>query len=134
LEEKPGNITEYWFLDYYRVLVVELGGDEKLVSVDVYRRGWLYEDYEYECVSNNRYCILYKDLEPIDKYSLPTASIEKITVTGIKALDQYEIVNVRWFIRGKLVYRDVENIFYWSWELIGCKGPRDNPWYHNCNS
>lgn len=128
------RVSEYWFLDYYRVLVVDLGDGSRFISVDVYRRDWRFKDYDIECVGDGKYCLLYKTLKPDpSKYVLSRARIERIVVTGVKASDRYETVNVRWFVKGDLSYSDIEKIFYWSWELIGCQGPRDNPWYHGCS-
>ncbi len=127
------NVSEYWFLDHYRVLIVDLGNGKKFLSVDVYRRNWLFKDYTSKCVAGDKYCLLYKELAPDpNKHVLSNGRVSKIIVTGIKADDIYETINVRWFIEGNISYNDIEKIFYWSWELIGCVGPRDNPWYHNC--
>jgi len=129
----PENVAEYWFANYYRVLVINLENGSKVLSVDVYRKAWLFGESEAQCIENNKYCLLYKVLEPKpETYELKRAVIEKIIVTGVKVGDIYETVNVRWFIRGELEAPEIEKIFYWSWEIIGCKGPRESPWYHGC--
>lgn len=129
------NVSEYWFLDYYRVLLIDLDNNKKFLSVDVYRRNWVFrENYVEKCVADKKYCLLYKELKPDpDKYSLTNGKVIKIIVTGIKAEEIYETINVRWVIEGNITYKDIEKIFYWSWKLIGCEGPRNNPWYHNCS-
>jgi len=128
----PDNVSEYWFHNYYRVLVIDRGDGLKILSVDVYRRGWFFDKYDSKCVDQN-YCLLYAYIDN-PKTMLNKVVVEKIIVTGVKARDTYETINVRWFIRGDLTYSVVEEIFYASWELIGCRGPRENPWFHGCYS
>ncbi len=125
------KVSEYWFLNYYRVLAIDLGDDKYFLSVDVYRRKWLFKEYKIYCINGNNYCILYKSFEEPSKIN--GVDVEKIIVTGIKAGDIYETVNVRWIIHGKLSYQVIEKIFYESWKIIGCTGPRDNPWNHGCS-
>jgi len=131
---KPENIVEFWFLNHYRVLAIATSKDYVVLSVDVYRKNWLFSDYESVCVAGEEYCLLYKILAPdTSKHVLSKGVVEKIVVTGVKAGSVYETVNVRWFIRGSVELGEVEKIFYWSWELVGCMGPRNTPWYHGCS-
>lgn len=121
-------VSEYWFMDYYRVLVVNLNGIRKFVSVDVYRPGWPFSEHEELCISSAACCLLYKELGASEYASLfDRVSVEKIVVTGVKTNGSLETINVRWFIRGEPTYSDIEKIFRCSWELIGCKSPKDSP-------
>ncbi len=125
------NVSEYWLLDHYRVLVVKTGKDKYFVSVDVYRRKWPFNGFDDEiCVSSNKYCIVYKEISDLGK--LDDLDIDKAIVTGVKIGDRVETVNVRWVLKGALKYSVVESIFYESWKLIGCGGPRGDPWFTNC--
>jgi hypothetical protein len=127
------NVSEYWFLDHYRVLVVKTNDNKYFVSVDVYRRKWPFNDFDDEiCVSNNKYCIVYKEISELDKLNDLDINVDKIIITGVKVGDHVETVNVRWVLEGELKYSVVEGIFYKSWKLIGCGGPRDDPWFTNC--
>ncbi|MET1159652.1 MAG: hypothetical protein ABWW65_01700, partial [Thermoprotei archaeon] len=63
------SVSEYWFLDYYRVLVIS-ENTHKVISVDVYRRKWIFEDYEEVCSHDNKYCLLYKIIKVPDNYKL----------------------------------------------------------------
>ena len=128
--EIPENISEYWFLDHYRAIKIE--EDNKIIlSVDVYRKKWPFEKAdESKCIDN--YCLIYKFLENKQLESLEGIEVDKIIVTGIKAGDIYETINVRWILRGKLKFNDIEKIFYESWKIIGCGGPVDDPWITNC--
>jgi len=129
--EIPENISEYWFLEHYRVIKIE-EDDETILSVDVYRRKWPFEKVdESKCVDDN-YCLLYKFLDTKQSGNLNGIEVDKIVVTGIKAGDIYETINVRWIIRGKIKFSDIEKIFYESWRIIGCSGPVDDPWITNC--
>jgi hypothetical protein len=125
------NVSEYWFLDHYRVLVVKTNDNKYFVSVDVYRRKWPFNDFDDEiCVSDNKYCIVYKEINTPDK--LDGLDIDRVIVTGIRVGDHVETVNVRWVLRGGLKYSVIEEIFYRSWNLIGCGGPRNDPWFTHC--
>uniref|UniRef100_A0A7C4D7B9 Uncharacterized protein n=1 Tax=Staphylothermus marinus TaxID=2280 RepID=A0A7C4D7B9_STAMA len=131
--EKPSNVSEYWFNNYYRVIVVKLSNDKKFVSVDVYRDKWLFKDYEEICISNNEYCLLYSEVDPL-KYNhlFDNILIDKIIVTGVKSNKVFETINIRWFITGEIDYNSILKIFQYSWEIIGCKPPLDDPWVHVC--
>lgn len=125
------NIAEYWFLDHYRALVIEVNENTTVVSIDVYRRKWPFNDYDEEiCVSENKYCIVYKRIGNYEK--LDNIEVQKIIVTGIKTPEGIETVNVRWFVSGNIGFSNIEKLFYESWKLIGCKGPRNDPWFMNC--
>lgn len=125
--EHPSNVSEYWFLRYYRVLVVEEDG-EKIVSVDVYKKGYDHEVVDENCLSSKEYCILYSEVDK-NKYSSVFEKsiydkIDKIVIVGVKARDRLETVNVRYVVKGDLTYNDIEQLFYASWRIIGCSAPR----------
>ncbi|ABN69838.1 hypothetical protein Smar_0736 [Staphylothermus marinus F1] len=125
------KVSEYWFLDHYRVLFVKVDEKTTVVSVDVYRRRWPFDNYDEEiCVSENKYCIVYKNIDNHREHI--NADIEKIVVAGIKTPEGIETVNVRWFITGNISFKDAEKLFYESWKLIGCKGPKNDPWHTYC--
>lgn len=130
---KPNNVTEYWFNNYYRVIVVDLGEDRRLVSVDVYRDKWFFDKYEEICILNKNNCLLYSEVDP-SKYRtfFNKIVVDKILVTGVKSGEVLETTSVRWFVKGSIDYNDVVKMFQYSWELIKCKPPLDNPWIHQC--
>ena len=118
------NISEYWFHDYWRVLIVELS-DRSIVSVDVYRDGWFWNTDSIRCIDGENYCILYHKVS-MDELSRVFGELSKyfisVEVVGIKAKDRFETVNVRYTVSGdkKLTYNDISELFYKSWVLIGC--------------
>ena len=118
------NISEYWFHDYWRVLIVELS-DRSIVSVDVYRDGWFWNTDSMKCIDDENYCVLYHKVS-LDELSRVFGELSKyfisVEVVGIKAKDRLETVNVRYTVSGdkKLTYNDISELFYKSWVLIGC--------------
>lgn len=128
MTEPPPSVSEYWFMDYYRVVKTRTG-DKYLVSVDVYRRNYEFGESEEICVKNGEYCILYARIDP-SKTGI--RDVYEIIVTGIKAGGILETVNVRWMLGHDPKYSEIEEIFYESWRLIGCKGPRKDPWDAGC--
>ncbi len=121
-------LSEYWFLDYYRVLKIRSNG-KYLLSIDVYRRGFPFEPSYRECVMDDKYCLLYHEY-PIDRVGID--GVERVVITGVKAGDRYETVNVRWVLSIDPGYDLIEEIFYRSWEVIGCRRPVD-PWRDPCS-
>jgi len=119
-----GNISEYWFHDYWRVLVIELS-DRLIISVDVYRDTWLWNTDSIECIDDKNYCILYYKVSK-DELNKVFGELSKYfidaEIVGIKAKDRFETVNVRYKVSGdkKLTYNDISELFYKSWILIGC--------------
>jgi hypothetical protein len=121
------NYSEYIFQEYYRV--VKAGSDGKyLLSVDVYRGKYPFQPDEKICVKGESDCILYTHLKPDD--SIP--GVKDIIVTGVKTGDIMETINVRWILDHDPDYEEIEKIFYESWKIIGCKGPKDDPWHVGC--
>ncbi|WFO75423.1 hypothetical protein J4526_00525 [Desulfurococcaceae archaeon MEX13E-LK6-19] len=126
--EQPSNVSEYWFLRYYRVLIIEENG-KKTVSVDVYKKGFVHKITSEKCLENKEYCILYSEIDKKDYLKILgedlANKIEKTIVVGVKAKNKTETVNVRYIINGELTYNDIERLFYKSWEIIGCNAPRE---------
>ncbi len=123
------NVSEYWFHNYYRVLVVKTGSSY-LVSVDVYRKGWIWSIDDRECVCNGEYCLLYhrvsrEELASIDGLEDVIDRVVEAFIVGVKARDRLETVNVRYRIEGSspLKYSDIEKIFYASWSLTKTNPP-----------
>ncbi|AFL67036.1 hypothetical protein Desfe_1165 [Desulfurococcus amylolyticus DSM 16532] len=116
---KPGIISEYYFSDYYRVIVIE-EGDSYIVSVDVYRSKWIFTDYTEKCVENT--CLLLKELSPESNGNryVDLDSVSKIIIIGVKVDDNYETINVKWVLRKKPTYSDIESLYEASWRIIGC--------------
>ena len=124
-------ISEYWFFDHYRVLVIKEPNNKYIVSVDVYRKGWNFEVNEEVCVSQNRYCLIYCTIDP-SKHNI-VDGIAKIVITGIKTNHGLETVDVRYIMNRSPTYSDIEKMFYYSWKLIGCEGPKDSAWDTRCD-
>lgn len=124
--ERPRNVVEKWFHKYYRVLIVNIG-DEKLVSVDVYVNKWPFNIDRKECVDGEKYCLLYKIIDDRDDiarfFGDLSSKIVRVEVTGVKARDRYETVNIRYVIRGELCDKEIEELFYKSWRLVGVGAP-----------
>lgn len=127
--EKPSNVNEYWFLKYYRVLVIE-EDDKKIVSVDVYKKDFtVTSNTVLKCIDDKNYCIMYRELSmPEYRNVIPSSlrdKVKKVVVVGVKAKDKLETINVRYVVHGDLKYSDVEELFYTSWKLIKCSPPRE---------
>ena len=125
--EAPDNVSEYWFLEFYRVLVTRID-NENYVSVDVYREEWPWslDGSTKICVKDEEYCLLYHviDRDLVNKvFDKLAENIVKVEAVGVKTGDKLETVNVRYIIRGELKYNDIEQLFYNSWKLIGCSPP-----------
>ncbi len=115
-----GNVSEYWFLDHYRIIVARLASGKYLLSVDVYRRNWVFEKYDQVCIKN--YCLLYAEIDP-SKYDLADKGVSKIIVTGLKYDGHKETINVRYIMDQQPTYPLIERLFYQSWRIIGCGQP-----------
>ncbi len=120
-------LSEYYFLDYYRVLKVR-SGDRFVLSVDVYRRTYPFKPEKELCIDDGKYCILYHYIDPS---TTNIGGVEEIRATGIKAGDIVETVNVRWILDHEPPIREIEKIFRESWRVIGCRAPED-PWSDPC--
>mgnify|MGYP001772586198 CR=1 FL=1 len=107
------KIEEYYFNEYYRVLVIE---DEEgyVVSVDVYKNSWKYEDAESICVENT--CLLLKKIK-----GNPTSNItgvKEVIVIGARVGSSLETINVKWLLDHKPSLEEVRAIYESSWQLI----------------
>lgn len=125
------EVAEYYFSDYYRVVVI---GEDNLfiVSVDVYRKGWLFSGFEEKCVSNGLVCARFKTLE---NPSLPedlSSITEKVIVEGIKASGAEETISVKWLLNRKPTLEEVSRIHELSWRLIKCQPPSTGSFNVTC--
>ncbi len=127
LEEVYRVSSEYWFLDYYRVLKVR-SNDKYVLSVDVYRRRYPFRPEEENCLEDGKYCIYYNRIDPGET---GVKGVIDVIVTGIKAGKVVETVNVRWILDHDPQYSEIEEIFKKSWIIIGCRPPSD-PWVDPC--
>ena len=107
-------IEEHYLNDYYRVLVIR-DNDKYIVSVDVYRAEWKYQDYFVNCI--NEVCLLFKEIENLD-ISIDLNGVEKIIVIGSRVKDKYETINVKWILNHKPSQTEVEKIYQYSWKII----------------
>jgi len=122
--ESMENISEYWFHEYWRVLLIG-SGDHLIVSVDVYRTGWFWNTDSMECLSDGKYCLLYHNVsrDELDRVLGELSKyIVKAEIVGVKAGERFETVNVRYTVSRdrELTYNDISDLFYSSWKLIGC--------------
>jgi len=128
--ERPENISEYWFHKYYRVLVIELDGSEKIVNVDVYRKGWIFDNYKETCLSNGKYCLLNYVIEDVERLKTLLGElctkVKKIGIMGVKVGEKVETINVKYFVIGDLRYDEIKELFYKSWELIKSNLPQES--------
>lgn len=130
-EQHPG-VSEYWFLKYYRVLVIEEPSGLKVVSVDVYAPQApraLGGGSSTICIGDSRYCIVYTavDRSILERvYGGLAERIRSASIVSIKAGERVETVNVRYVIEGDIGYKEAESLFYGSWRIIGCRPPGEN--------
>lgn len=109
--ELTGTLEEYYFDDYYRVLVMR-DENKYVVSVDVYHAKWEYPDYEDLCIEN--VCLLVKEIVPRET---SIRGVEKVIVIGVKVKDKYETIGVKWTIDHKPSSDEVYNIYRESWDI-----------------
>ncbi|WP_448579193.1 hypothetical protein [Thermosphaera sp.] len=131
MENTGVEVFEYYFSDYYRVVVFK-EGDAFIASVDVYRKGWPFKDYEEKCVAEGEVCLLFKIILPDQLPGEPPLSTEKIMVEGIRVSGVEETISVKWFFKGKLEQDDVSRVFNASWSLIKCQPPLKDSFSINC--
>ncbi|QOR94857.1 hypothetical protein IMZ38_02765 [Thermosphaera chiliense] len=124
-------VFEYYFSDYYRVIVFR-EGENFIVSVDVYRKGWPFKDYEEKCVAEGQVCLLFKTISPAQLPGEPLLSVEKIIVEGVRVSGVEETISVKWFFKGELGQEEVSKVFNASWSLIKCQPPLKDPFNINC--
>lgn len=109
---ETGIVEEYYFDDYYRVLVM-VDGTKYIVSVDVYYVGWNYNEYKELCVGE--ICLLVKELIPIGR--MDSINIEKIVVIGTRVGNKLETINVKWIMDSKPSDSEMLKIFKSSWRI-----------------
>lgn len=109
---ETGIIEEYYFDDYYRVLVM-VDGTKYVVSVDVYYVGWNYDEYKELCIGE--ICLLVKELTPIGR--IDSINIEKIVVVGTRVGNKLETINVKWIMDSKPGDNEMLKIFKNSWRV-----------------
>ncbi|MEM0325732.1 MAG: hypothetical protein QW733_01690 [Desulfurococcaceae archaeon] len=107
------DVEEYYFDDYYRVVVVRDEQDH-IVSVDVYRPTWKYDSYESICVEN--VCLLISVLRNPEISAIH--GVKKIIVIGVKVNEKVETVNVKWIVDHKPSRSEVEAMYRESWRLV----------------
>lgn len=125
------SVVEYWFSKHYRVTVVKNSDGSFLASVDVYRRGWFFNNYEELCLGDGRACLIYKVISNYD-FSFSNVRIDKAIVTGVKTGDSMETVNVRWIGYGDVNEETAKRFFEESWRLIKCEPPSPGTWRFKC--
>jgi len=115
----PSNVTEYYFSNHYRVLVVE-DGEAYTVSVDVYRDKWGFTGHVEKCIRD--VCILFKEIprEALSEIGISVEGVVRAIVIGVRVGGKEEAINVKWILVRKPTYRDVEALYRASWRLIGC--------------
>jgi len=106
-------IKEYYFDDYYRVLVIE-SGSKYVISVDVYYADWKYGNYREVCIGE--VCLLVKELAP-SEINVNFANVEKVMVIGVRVGDKRETVNVKWIMGSKPGDDEIEGIYRHSWRI-----------------
>lgn len=119
--EKPSEITEYYFSDFYRALVVKINENEYMVSIDVYKK-------RSECMPNghnvryvciNDTCLIVEEIDPaVVINSIKVEGLSKIFIITTKVGDNCEIINVKWLVNKKPMFEDVETMYTASWQII----------------
>lgn len=109
---EPGIIEEYYFDEYYRVLVMA-DGAKYVVSVDVYHVGWNFNGCKELCMGE--ICLLVKELAPIVK--IDSINIEKIIIIGTKVGNRLETINVKWIVSNRPSDNEMLKIFRSSWKI-----------------
>ncbi|MEM4718182.1 MAG: hypothetical protein QXE81_05430 [Desulfurococcaceae archaeon] len=104
------KVEEYFFDNYYRVLVLPEDG-KFIVSVDVYITQWNQSDQREICIENT--CLLVKE---INNFSPGIDQrVEKIIVIGVRVAGRDETINVKWILSGKPGFLDIEKLYKYSW-------------------
>lgn len=116
------RVKEYWFSKHYRVVVVKEKDNRVVVSVDTYRKGWFFQDYEEVCVNTGEACLMYKTIEN-PSVIVHGLRVIKIIVTGVKTRNTVETVNVRWICEGDVNEETAKRLFEASWRLINANKP-----------
>lgn len=111
-------IEEYYFDDFYRVILVEEEGGYTL-SVDVYLPYWPFGEYEKSCVQTDEkeVCLLFKELEMSEFTDL----VEKVVVTGSLIGGEYETINVKYFLKKRPSTEEVRQLYEYAPKLLSHK-------------
>lgn len=107
------DVEEYYFDDYYRVVVVK-DGQDYVVSVDVYKNSWAYDVYESICVENT--CLFVKRLSGDSTRCV--SGVREVMITGVKVGSKVETINVKWILDHKPSFQEVGALYECSWRLI----------------
>lgn len=111
------RVKEFWFSKHYRVIVVKERDSRVFVSVDTYRKGWFFKDYDEVCVDTGEACLMYKTIENPD-VNIEGLKVFRVVVTGVKTANSLETVNVRWVCEGEVDEERAKKLFEESWRLI----------------
>lgn len=126
-----GNVLEFWFSKHYRVVITRNNDGSFLASVDIYRKKWLFNDYEELCLESSNTCLIYKVITELDQV-FQNVKIEKAIVTGVKIGDSFETINVRWIGWGEVNEDVAKRLFEESWKIVRCEPPSTSGLRLNC--
>lgn len=114
MNAEAGNVLEeYYFDDYYRVLVINEEG-KYVVSVDVYYANWKYSEHRELCVEE--VCLLIKEIAP-SQVKVNMDGVVKIIVIGTRVKGKHETINVKWIMNRKPSINEVSSIYRESWNI-----------------
>ncbi|MEM0001143.1 MAG: hypothetical protein QXH02_06915 [Desulfurococcaceae archaeon] len=109
-----GNVLEeYYFDDYYRVLVINEDG-RYVVSVDVYYANWEYSEHRELCIEE--VCLLVKEIAP-SQVKVSVDGVVKVLVIGTRVGGRYETINVKWIMVRKPSSSEISSIYMDSWNI-----------------
>lgn len=115
MNTEAGNVLEeYYFDDYYRVLVINEEG-KYVVSVDVYYANWRYSEHRELCIEE--VCLLVKEITP-SQVKANVDGVMKIMVIGTKVKDKHETINVKWIMNRKPSSNEILGIYRDSWNIV----------------
>lgn len=103
-------VREKYYDKYYRVLVIEAGGDV-VVSVDVYAPKWAFGGPERVCAGDA--CLLVKELEPPSDIGARRVVVIGSSVRGIE-----ETISVKWVFGGPVGDELIDKVYEYSWRLV----------------
>lgn len=107
------GVNEYFFDNYYRVVVLEDEGGF-LVSVDVYITDWRLGEPVEKCINNT--CLLVKEITLNNSQEYP-CNPSKITIIGVKTSGKRETISVKWLCREKPGYNQIQALYELSWRI-----------------
>lgn len=111
-------IEEYYFDDFYRVILVE-EEEGYTLSVDVYLPYWPFGESEKSCVTadGREICLLFKELE-INEF---TDLVGKVVVTGSLIGGESETINVKYFLKRRPSTEEVRQLYEYASRLLSHK-------------